>query len=150
MEKNIVEGNKLIAEFMGGALVYLGELANIEFQRSATLFEYIPIERLQYHSSWDLLMPVVDKIEAIDLFENGVGYHFKYHFTISAIFVEISLAHDCKEGKHGKLIWHFVRQEKLSKIEATWLTVVEFIEARKHGKDESPKTQLYGKSTQTN
>ena len=51
-----IENNKLIAEFMGleivNADIILYELNGIAY----------PINKLQYHTSWDWLMPVLKKI----------------------------------------------------------------------------------------
>ncbi len=52
--------NKLIAEFMG--YVYEDDRFFMEDSEGVRLYEYLPHE-LQYHSSWDWLMPVVKKIE---------------------------------------------------------------------------------------
>lgn len=53
--KNIVEGNKLIAEKMGLS----SQLHMTEHPLSG---EYINTDELKYHSSWDWLMPVIGKI----------------------------------------------------------------------------------------
>jgi len=57
-----MKNNKLIAEFMGISID--GEFAYIEDEGSP-LEEVIPINKLNYHNSWDWLMPVVDKIEQV-------------------------------------------------------------------------------------
>tara|TARA_R100001440_G_scaffold66791_1_gene87893 strand:+ start:68 stop:379 length:312 start_codon:yes stop_codon:yes gene_type:complete len=46
------EANKLIAEFMGSNL---NGLESWQYE-----------EELQYHTSWDWLMPVIDKVKSID------------------------------------------------------------------------------------
>ena len=46
------EANKLIAEFMGSNL---NGLESWQYE-----------EELQYHTSWDWLMPVIDKVKIID------------------------------------------------------------------------------------
>ena len=58
MEKN--EGNKLIAEFMGIKKDRLGDFYHVPFKRS---FQSFLPAKMKYNSSWDWLMPVVDKIE---------------------------------------------------------------------------------------
>jgi len=65
---NTTEGNKLIAEFMGVKFKddeqYIKELR--EMRSEGIYFEqgYMSSE-LNYHSSWDWLMPVVEKIERL-------------------------------------------------------------------------------------
>lgn len=60
--KEILEGNKLIAEFMGmkESVIKRGSLVWNE--------KNILIDKneLKYHSSWDWLMPVVERIESLD------------------------------------------------------------------------------------
>jgi hypothetical protein len=50
--------NKLIAEFMG--MTYGDPNDNSVMTQGS---EVIPIESMEYHTSWDWLMPVVEKIE---------------------------------------------------------------------------------------
>lgn len=54
MNKEILEGNKLIAEFMTKDPGVLSR----DFKKAGTL------ESMQYHKSWDWLMPVVGKISS--------------------------------------------------------------------------------------
>lgn len=49
-DQEIIEGNKLIAEFMGMGEKFLP-------------MDYEHENGVRYHSSWDWLMPVVEKIE---------------------------------------------------------------------------------------
>ena len=53
-----MKNNKLIAEFMGISID--GEFAYIKDEGSP-LEETMPINQMEYHNSWDWLMPVVDK-----------------------------------------------------------------------------------------
>lgn len=103
-QEEILKGNKLIAEFMGNKFTHCSS-----------------IKCVKYHSSWDWLMPVVEKIETfpfittiitsgcrISMWEESVPYEW-----INVDFEDIY-------SFGGK---YYVR----TKIEATWLTVVEFI-----------------------
>lgn len=58
-QKEIEEGNKLIAEFMGGKIKNKLVTFNGGWDDSDLSF----ISGLKYHTSWDWLMPVVEKIE---------------------------------------------------------------------------------------
>lgn len=56
--------NELIAEFMG--MTYGDPNDNsVMTQTTPQGNEIVPIESMDYHSSWDWLMPVMDKISAI-------------------------------------------------------------------------------------
>ena len=60
-----MKDNKLIAEFMGL------EFSKGEYYRPLyNSGDWIPQDELQYHISWDWLMPVVEKIESL-------GYTFE-------------------------------------------------------------------------
>ena len=53
-----MKDNKVIAEFMG--YVYEDDRFFMEDSQGVRLYEYLPHE-LNYHTSWDWLMPVVEK-----------------------------------------------------------------------------------------
>ena len=53
-----MKNNKLIAEFMGLGI----QLDMVEHIESG---EYVPCDEMQFHTSWDWLMPVVDKCTQI-------------------------------------------------------------------------------------
>lgn len=62
---NTLEGNKLIAEFMGGEY-------DANHSPSYPCFHKLhnggtwDLDELKYHTSWDWLMPVVEKINVLD------------------------------------------------------------------------------------
>ena len=143
-EQEIIEGNKLIAEFMGGEnhpflIPYIPEPDDIWFSVENHPEERHPdngsmwkLNELKYHSSWDWLMPVVEKIESLNIRNNGYD------------FPKVKFLGDCVEiftyatyrgttfywkgymGLDGKCYNHLSNQ-KNSKIEAVWYAVVEFI-----------------------
>ena len=63
-----MKNNKLIAEFMGHEILYRPN-SNGFIEISDT--ELCDVDDLQYHTSWDWLMPVVQKIE--DYLADNVG-----------------------------------------------------------------------------
>lgn len=124
MGQEIIDGNKLIAEFMGMK-------EKLDFQLPKTdeggyypinkkgeydLTEYFtPYSHLDYHSSWDWLMPVVEKIETLTAFD-GRG-EVNYIVSIEANQCIIS------QGGEGEIEY----EQSEAKIGATWKAVVQFI-----------------------
>jgi len=97
INNEIIEGNKLIAEFMKqwkGVDCYMyGK-------------DYYGFENLRYHLSWDWLMPVVEKIDSILFGET----------KIEGRWCEIQTP-----------TTQPIRVRGVNKIDAVWLAVVEFI-----------------------
>lgn len=60
--KTIEENNRLIGEFMGLTICTESEFNNGDIELTDNLHI---LEWLHYHASWDLLMPVVEKIESM-------------------------------------------------------------------------------------
>jgi len=142
---NLLEGNKLIADFMGVKNVFEynfgdyvknlyiaeDELGDIDYKNG--------IDWLNYYD-WNKLMPVIDKIEETDMSE----YHYKWsgnngkeecNFScfefdmrtlskgyLAAVYMELQL--DPCERVAGDM------NDKVypTRIEAVWNTVVEFIQ----------------------
>jgi hypothetical protein len=105
------EGNKLIAEFMRVITPREYDIEEVDF------LDYIivnPIwdEDVKYHSSWDWLMPVVEKIEELG-----------YTVTIAGVLCKITVVLDIENP-----IVSLVLGDKSRKKELVWLTVCEFIE----------------------
>lgn len=91
--EEILEGNKLIAEFMG-----------FEFNKSKIIYDPTdtnpegkligyPLSNLKYHSSWDWLIPVIDKIHSsnyyVDYYLSELG-QFNNGVHINTKFIEVS------------------------------------------------------------
>lgn len=116
-QDKILHGNKVIAEFMGAYYVndapedypdgyYMNDIDDIPL---------LPDE-FYFHSSWDWLMPVVEKIE-------GLGYGVTiYRKGCHINDVGLSSANGFNHS---------------SKIEQTWKACVEFIEWYNKQKDEA-------------
>jgi hypothetical protein len=128
-QEQIIEGNKRIAEFMG-AVAEQWYPANKELAPEMTgthmVFpkdkEYPGNEKhhsvscLKYHTSWEWLMPVVDKIESIGQTHVEFG---KKHCRIQPILYNPKK--DCME-------WHVLHETQCAtKIEAVYTAVTSFI-----------------------
>jgi len=111
-ESEIITRNKLIAEFMGGCYTDVFHAAPKDIPVFAIYAR--TVNELKYDSSWDWLMPVVEKIEDTTCHE----YYF-YQITIWKNCCKIS------DGNNGYEINSTFHPE--SKIKAVWSAVVEFI-----------------------
>ena len=124
--------NKLIAEFMGREYVdeNLIEFKNFSAYKTITLDEnghpddivytdcFDPDNELEYHTSWDWLMPVVDKIEDIK------GVYRKSSITNGGQLYNSSNKYLCEIG-HDDRVVAFIYDEK--RINAEYKAVIEFI-----------------------
>lgn len=108
MESNRVEGNLLIDEFMDKVWKFFPENAQPYFA---------PIGNTNYHTSWDALMPIVEKIEDLG-YDTGICGVIINGEKLSEILISPVI-------KAGKIEVH--SRDTKSKIEATWLVVVSFI-----------------------
>ena len=106
---NEIENNKLIAVFMGWIIPLPIENAKYCREDLDTENVWVSVEDLKFHSSWDWLMPVIEKIESL-------GYEWSYLNHVAVItdngfkqhFRDISFADE-------------------SRLKATYNVVVEFI-----------------------
>lgn len=116
MEKTIIEGNKLIAEFLQF------DYSDAPSDGTCNSDE----SYLKYHSSWDCLMPVVEKIEALDdlivnkvwVSINGNSCGMWTYFDPKDV-LRIGTENNSFKIKHVS---------KEGKLKATWLAVIAFIE----------------------
>lgn len=76
-KQDTVVGNRLIAEFMGIPRCPICEEDCCGYQFGAGLI-YKP-EEMKYHTSWDWLMPVVEKIRKIEDETDREGKNFKHY-----------------------------------------------------------------------
>ena len=108
---NTQENNKLIAEFMGlkDGDKYLSP--SLEETESIGLGMYVDSDEMRYHTSWDWLMPVVDKIESLSMvsFEKNRQEEGDYQ---------------CLFTKGNDI---FICHYADTSVEATYQAVVEFI-----------------------
>lgn len=117
MEKNFVlSGNKLIAEFMKWNIVIddaqiWGVKVPSEYLINDNM-DWYTSEELEFHKSWNWLMPVVKKIESLDKIEGC-----KYLVTICSDVCRIDTVNDEITWKRGS-----------TKILAVYQAVIKFIE----------------------
>jgi hypothetical protein len=125
---SVVEGNKLIAEFMlvkvparhylemNPHLQYYGE----RIDGYGTVDGLVSENELKYNTSWDALMPVVEKIAKMELtYENVAEKYRPYPRTFAMLDDEgnMMVRLNCAPLFAAPTL-----------IEATWLAVVNFIE----------------------
>ncbi len=101
--KEIEEGNRIIFDFMGCKHSLHED------------FDKWEMSKLTFHSSWDALMRVVEKIETL----HSIRQHSYLNVRISQGYVEI-------EGVPSGRIFRNTSVED-SKITALWLAVTDFI-----------------------
>jgi hypothetical protein len=121
--------NVLIAEFMG---IVFPKLDNVIVIDNVVTKE----DELQYHSSWDWLMPVVDKIESYNASVNINGLYSVFNkkvghqVTIRIEAVEMNEGGDSAWVLEDEYLHH--SDIKDSKIEAVYQSVIEFINQLKN------------------
>lgn len=108
---NTLENNKLIAEFLGRNGKINKSLYSWKGIDALLSGGWVPIEQTKFHSDWNWLMQVVEKIESLDghlhICDNDVFVHFPKR-VINCIRID------------GERL-------KLTKIEAVYNACVEFI-----------------------
>ena len=118
-----IEDNKLIAEFMGLSEPY--ELPQHGTIRPNGHFKTeFTKEQLRYHSSWDWLMPVVEKIESLNMeLLDDISY-VVVSFDVSITYGDCMITDD-KDGTFVSFMNHSI--DSNNKLGATYGAVVEFI-----------------------
>jgi len=106
-EQEILEGNKLIAKFMG-AEIDENFARFLNYSNDSVSGRGYHIFELLYHSSWDWLMPVVEKIESLKEVE-------------SAFIIELNY---CSIWVKDNLVFN---TEEKTKIKSVYKTIIEFI-----------------------
>lgn len=117
-EIEILEGNLLIAKFMG--------LAEDEYPsglpKGTDIWGNFMDNDIQYHSSWSWLMPVVEKIETID--------NCSYFLHTDPWGIDI---YEYFSGNEEIIV--SIDKDEKSKIDLYYSTVIEFIKwYKRHGK----------------
>jgi len=112
---NIEESNKLIAEFMGlkveGRLVIANESIKSNNER---FLHHCSISMAKYHISWDWIMPVVDKIEDMDV--------------VASVQIEQPTIYIWKSSEESTFEDICIDIYDRTKLEAVYKAVIEFIQ----------------------
>lgn len=111
--KEILEGNKLIAEFDGWILTDEFPDKNRTYTKNGN----IELDTtFKYHTSWDWLMPVVDKIE-----KKGCIIEISYSI--------VCMCRICIIGKKYEKAFNIINDNKggIQPISAVYKSIVEFI-----------------------
>lgn len=110
MTLSIKDGNKLIAQFMGG-YKYPDTEQTIDIW--ATEHGGLHVLNMQYHADWHWLMPVVEKIESCDGDIHIEGGNIFLHFPFQA---------------NKKMERFDYEKAKETKINSVWQAVIAFIQ----------------------
>jgi hypothetical protein len=129
---SVEEGNRVILEFMGG--VYDGSKYWTMLDGSRFIHAPEYDSQAKYHTSWDWLMPVVEKIEG--LFHKGFAIVVNISGDGGYIGINgTNAGADKYEGKreiantlNANYFNDFPGADKVSKIEAVWQACVQFIQ----------------------
>lgn len=118
----IIAGNKLIAEFDG---------MKVSEDKRAHLFSDEELrfpESLYYHSSWEWLMPVIEKISRIEFDREEIGLPFGGTQEIIHTYCPITFGKLNNETRNPMFRFYSCGLfEASTLIEAAWLAVVDFI-----------------------
>jgi len=167
----ITEQNKLIAEFMGAKIKslpknrFIPPIIESEFNEDELVavypdkspsrnFDEPPISKLLYHSSWNWLMPVVEKIESttvlmnVDVNEGLEDFEpeireEEWQFSVTIENCQCMINQDVLPQYYGTdtdfLKTYDCRNEgRITKLEATYLAVIEFIQWYNENKQQHP------------
>ena len=128
-KEEILEGNKLIAEFLGCKVYKKRYPRNHGIGpgnlNSPNIKECI-LEKLKYHESWNDLMLVIEKIESI---ENPHHGFFGIHISSNGCSIQGTKLHLALEDLAGYGYVYCSDPNAIfeTKIESTWYNIVEFI-----------------------
>ena len=97
-EQEILEGNKLIAEFMGIKIIQSRYGCN----HPLVTCPYPDYSNLKYHSSWDWLIPVVSKISKMyeDLYKQAFITKTPIPYDIETTYADVICRHVTIEKEH--------------------------------------------------
>jgi hypothetical protein len=111
-QEEIIEGNKLIAEFMG---LHFHKIGWVDKYHIDGNYESIILD---YNWSWDWLMPVVEKIYKLPSTNEYYGFSFVMHNSTFRFGID-------NRNEQGLTLHTSKKDEPF--ILGTWLAVIEFI-----------------------
>ena len=120
----IEDQNKLIAEFIDFPYNDPEQFIVTDYNVAFTCERVGTLDDLKYHSSWDWLMPVVEKIAKIE-YEHQIGEDGKRE-SDRAYLLTFAMIND----ETGDFMIRFNRcslYQASTLIEATWLAVIDYI-----------------------
>lgn len=128
-DKQQGEGNRLIAEFDGWQSNKYHNLPNKLHKMEAGEEVGIAINQLEYHSSWDWLMPVVEKIAATPSISITIKYFTVENGDKIVGSCEIKRTFWPQHGVVNTEPIAYKKEfaEKLSVIKIVWDCVIQFI-----------------------
>lgn len=119
-EEQIIQGNIIIGDFMMLNQIYNGNIVLNSYHKLNAGWIVTSPENLEFHSSWNWLMQVVEKIESMG-YDTGICNVVINGERLSEILISPS----DNEPKEGKIEIHERSAE--GKIEATYHAVIQFI-----------------------
>ena len=124
------ENNRIIAEFMGYTLNENNEYP-IEYITVQGHWDTCPIQDLNYHESWDWLIPVVEKIESI-----RDSYHGRFGVYISSNSCTIQSTNFRPDKPISNPPHYYDNLVLNNKIESTYYSIINFINFYNKRKEE--------------
>ncbi len=126
-EEKIINGNKLITEFIGDK--WIGESHLYDKYCNKVAKDKFGEYRTSFHDNWNSIMPVVEKIGGTIIPKEWLNspWDLKIHFSVNTIGTSFEIGdhdlHITDSGIEAKE-WLNISKEPLIR---TWLCVVEFI-----------------------
>lgn len=123
--KELIEGNCILSLFMGSERVVSGDIGeDLEYKYYDGVGRHGGYAvNFDYHSSWDSLMTVVDKIESI--YDDFHG-HFGVHIYSNSCTIQGTKLDTRPESFHPAYLSD-PNAIMNTKLESTWYNVVSFI-----------------------
>lgn len=132
-DKSIIEGNKLIGEFMG---LQVSVIKDRDLDEKKYVIDLVKSNRyneafpVAYHCDWSWLMPVIEKISSTKIGDGITYVEYAYPRTFGML------------NEYGEFMFRFngfSLHASKELIKAAWLAVVEYIEHMNEQKSSNGK-----------